>query len=262
MADSALISKQGEKNMKNKIVAIILVLSLIIPTLCGCSKSETTAKNKKKSHSAKSSEAEDEISEEEEAEMEGTPASKSPTAPSNTDFLVNHPDYSIAISDRPDLADSINHNRLQMVNLVDKGLHSGFTFTLESYMADPLCFCFFVKLSGDFPQEDRLLLHNIRITDADTGEELDIRTSPMYFDESGTLYFGEIFWNKACTNFDMDADLLQLTPSYDEYVLESYHWEFRNVEYAPLKTLSVDKDYSIASQTLHIRDVLISENCT
>ncbi|MBP5491976.1 MAG: hypothetical protein J6Y08_03955 [Clostridiales bacterium] len=243
--------------MKKKITSIILTLALTIPACFGCAQevTEGTALTKSTGPS-------------EQAAADSTPPStfetEEPTEPAPTthNYMQDRPELREALNYHTDLIATINNGRLHEVDIVKEGEDSSFTLTLDSYLADPLAFCYFATLEGDFESDVSYYLQDCTITNADTGEELYIVDDPANFEKSGELSYGQIYWENACSNFDIDVSLVKCYEDYTERVLEDYHFEFRDVDLTPVKTFTLDRDLAVGDQTLHLRELIVGETCT
>ena len=261
--------------MKKKILSIILTLALILTSACACTKQEATKSNKKKSSrgSSKDKDVEAAVRSEEDAEAEAEVNKTEDTAepdptptptptPAPAKAVDNRDEIIRALGERTALIPAIDNGRLHEVKNVKGGINSPFTLTFDSYMADPLCFCYFMKIDGTIYPDDSFRISNCKMTNADTGEEIYIVHDYAYFPASGELAIGQVFWENTCPNFDMDFDLIDLLPDYTEIYVESYHFEFRDVEYTPAKVFELDQNFAVGNQVLHFRELRVSENCT
>ena len=250
--------------MKRKIVSIILILSLVLPFCCACTKTETTKKKSKKDkkETTESIEDEEEPDDSDESETESSSETEEETTTTASVLSAVRSDISSALLYHPELEDAVRHGKLHDVSFVDKSVNAPFTFTFDSYLADELSFCFFTKLEGNIPQDDVIMLYNAILTDADSKEEIPCFVDYPYYSESGQLVFGQIYWERPCSNFDLDVDLLWQDMDYNTQVISTYHLEFRDVDITPAKVLSIDKDVSVSGNNIHIRELLIGETGT
>lgn len=137
------------------------------------------------------------------------------------------------------------------------------TVTIDSYIADSLAFGFLVKVQTNVPLApgEELFLHNLRLVDTVTGEELGFRYADgTLFEEADEFHLVRVFWDKPSTNVALLFDVAPLQDVTKFY--EHFRFDFSEMELTPLKRYVIDQTVDFDGYSLTVADLLVSETTT
>ena len=188
-----------------------------------------------------------------------------PVIGSYSQLLIVRPDIKEALldQDHEDLEGPISNGRLNEVHISTPGENTDLTLTLDSFLADEIAFTGFFKLDGVFSDKGYYALGNMRITDLDSGEELNIIEEYRIFENNDKFYLNRFYWDRPASHIALDFDLTMT--SYGEYtgiVLEHYHIELSGIDITPANHFVLDRDVSVEGHDVHLNELLISESGT
>jgi len=164
------------------------------------------------------------------------------------------------------------------VSMVSQGKENKMTCTIQSYIADELSLGLLLDVK---PTDIQLTGMNVSVAmiyifDLDTGEPIDFPyTEPVHGNILSPIYT-QIHWTKPCRNFGVDIILCDPDAPREEgdesYVdaplnknsyIDSYHFEFHNVQIAPSKEITLDRPIMFeGSEIATVHKVCLSPSTT
>ena len=182
---------------------------------------------------------------------------------------------------RQEIRDSIRHNKdiedavtagdFVEVSMSDAGNKKLFTYKIDSYLADEASLAFFSLLETDLKlAADGFSCENIRITDLKNNEIIYRSQNAECFNKCGIASFCQLYWDRPATDFALDFDLLDpnlypdngLCTSEKDRRVDSYHFEFRNVQITPSERVELDRAFTFKDHDIRFTHMLISETAT
>ncbi|MCR5058784.1 MAG: DUF4179 domain-containing protein [Clostridiales bacterium] len=177
--------------------------------------------------------------------------------------IIVRDDIKEALVGHEDLEKAIEAGHLAEVDATITGTNYPVTVTLNSVLADDHMLSAIIKLDTERKPEGFYTIQNAKVTNLDTGEQIDITTDYAYFEKIGKPTLFRFAWSEGCENLSLDFDLVDELEDFTGWtVLESCHFEIRGVEHAETRHIPIDQTLTFEGYDFHFVELQISETGT
>lgn len=177
--------------------------------------------------------------------------------------IIVRDDIKEALVGHEDLEKAIEAGHLAEVDATITGTNYPVTVTLNSVLADDHMLSAIIKLDTEREPDGFYTIQNAKVTNLDTGEQIDITTDYAYFEKIGKPTLFRFAWSEGCENLSLDFDLVDELEDFTGWtVLESCHFEIRGVEHAETRHIPIDQTLTFEGYDFHFVELQISETGT
>ncbi|MBR5425640.1 MAG: hypothetical protein IK106_03890 [Clostridiales bacterium] len=181
--------------------------------------------------------------------------------------LVVRSEIKKAMRHNKNLAGVFEEDALIPVEMEDSGTTGQMKCTVDSFYADELALVLCLKLDTklETSSDSYFYMTEIRVIDLNTGEDLYENTfcSMDYFDMVGKFQFTELYWKRPCTDFKVQFNVSDpQADSYDMVPIDSFSFEFHDVEPAPAIHIPLDETITACGLTYHFTEIQAAGSMT
>lgn len=190
-------------------------------------------------------------------------ATNVPVIGSLSEAIIVRKEVRDALTDHQDLEKPISEGELIEVSIVVPGQNSSTELTLDSIMVDEHGVTAFIKVITETQAKGFYTIQNPKFVDLDTGEEIEVVLDNQIFEESGEIYLNRFYWGKVHTSFSIDFDFVDEKTDFTSWrVVESYHFEFRNVKFTETRHVPIDQTVSFEGHECRFVELQIAPSGT